>query len=218
MARGHYHRPIGPAELEAAAAAHPLAAWGARKAIAPAAPAASAVLRLRDAGRQIASGGRTLVGAAWFHGLGDREAALAQLDMGYVLFATDVVANASEHDRAWISTDVLPLVTSWAAFEKSARGSTIALVAIDWETFERWLDKLKAARAAARTRDIALASPEPGELPETVFDQAREGHGGSLVATIGVVKLAIAGVVALAGAWGVYSVVRDWRSRARMKR
>ncbi len=209
--------PRGQA-FAAAEARHPLVGWGARRAlerpIALGAPVASLGLRARDGARRAVNGGRTLVGA-WFHGLGDRETALSQLGTGFVLFATDVVAGASERDRAWIATDVLPLVSAWQAFEKRERGSTTVLFATDWTTFERWLDRLKAARAAARGRDIPLSSPEPGELPETLFDQAAEGRGGELAAMASVARLAIAGAGTLAAAWGVYAVVRDWRRSRR---
>ena len=95
--------------------------------------------------------------------------------------------------------------------------SVAILMATDWDTFERWLDKLRAARANARARDFELSSPEPAELPETVWDQAAEGRGGEAVALLGLAKIAIAGGAALVGAVGLVTLVRDIRDRRKVK-
>jgi hypothetical protein len=210
--RGHYYRPL---DLDSLHRAHPLIGWGASEALERAAPAWSQVLRARDHAARLYQGAQ--VGAEWFHGIADREKALGQLSSDFGAFARDVAANARARDAKWVASDALPLVAAWQQFEKAERESVAILVATDWETYERWLDKLKAARSNARARDFHLSSPEPVELPETIWDQAKEGTGGELAALLGIGKLAIGAGAALIGAFGLVTLVRDAREKHRRK-
>ena len=222
--RGHYYRPLDLGDL---AARHPLVGWGAEAALDRAAMPLSTALRVYGNSAHLRRGvselagdfgkSRVQIGAEWWHGMADRERALAQLTTDYTAFAADVAANARARDAKWVASDALPLVSAWQAFEKSERDSVAILMATDWDTFERWLDKLRAARANARARDFELSSPEPAELPETVWDQAAEGRGGEAVALLGLAKIAIAGGAALVGAVGLVTLVRDIRDRRKVR-
>lgn len=165
------------------------------------------------------------VGADWWHGANDRRKAVAQIGEGFQAVATELMTQISQRaaaasqnptpdalhaldaDAKWIAADIEPTLVDWRAFEKREIDSLWTMVATDWTIFERWLGKLRTLRQLARARGFTLVSPEPVDLPKTVWEEGAEGSGGA-AAWLGILKVTIAGAITLAGAYGLYTALR----------
>jgi len=49
--------------------------------------------------------------------------------------------------------------------------------ATTWSTYEDWLDRIRDLRSSARAHGLVLSSPEPADLPRTVYQRAASGCG-----------------------------------------
>lgn len=152
-----------------------------------------------------------------FHSDGDRAGAIAALDLAFARFRADVeptaTAIAASPARAqWWEVDVLPVLSDWSVFREH-ESSWPLRIATDWSTYQAWLTVLRGLRSGARAQGIALASPEPDRLPETIFERAGAGRGTKIEAAWTIGRTLLYTVVGLAGVAGMYSVWRDLRAR-----
>ena len=163
------------------------------------------------------------VGAQWFHGTQDRVLALGKIAAALADLSRDLMGEiAGRRDAAhgdpaklaevaadakWLQIDIAPALTDWKAFVDRQNGGGVTLVATDWDVFENWLDRVRRLRQLARARGFHLSSPEPTDLPKTVWQRGAEGEGG-LASWLGLLKIGIATAIGLAGAAGLYSALR----------
>lgn len=161
-----------------------------------------------------------IVGAAWWHSISDRRAVIASLSSDYRTFANEVAAAAAARaepersaDLAWIAASVAPTLEGWAAFSSAEAASWWTMAATDWEAFKSWRDRLVRLRELAAARGLHLATPDPAELPRTIWEAGATGTGGTAAAWLGVLKIAVVGAIGVTGAVAMYSAVRDLRRR-----
>lgn len=180
--------------------------------------AASRVIGGRDqAGRPA-----TEIGQELFHTVGDRERAIAQLSTGFKALSNDLAVwqtsnkeqPSASSTAQWLAADVTPTLEEWNEFIEHERRSWWTKLATSWDTFEQWWERLKQLRALARAHGIALQSAEPVPLPKTIWQQGAEGKGSEATAILGVLKIGAFSALAIMGAAGLYSAIRNLRSRA----
>lgn len=173
--------------------------------------------------RRLLAGGRgrgevVLVGAdgGMFHSDRDRSAALALLDAGFTAFRSDAEPTATAiaarpATAQWWQVDVLPLLSDWATF-RDHESSWAGRVTTEWSTYEAWLAVLRGMRSGARAQGIALSSPEPARLPETIFQRTATGRGTKLEAAWTIGRTLVYTAIGLAGVVGMYTVWRDFQA------
>ena len=172
-------------------------------------------------GRSEAERPVTEIGQELFHTVSSRERAILQLSTGFPELVNDLAMWQTEHMNApdavatvqWFASDVIPTLDEWFLFAARAKGSWWRTAAISWDTFENWMLRLRQLRALARAHGIVLQSAEPIELPKTVWQRTEEGNGSEAMALLGVLKIGAASVIAVIGAIGVYTALRDFRAR-----
>ena len=89
-----------------------------------------------------------VVGGEFWHGAGDRNAAVSMLDDA---------ADAIEHDltsipdtlKSWVDNSARPALAEWRRLSEAMLGSDAALLAVGWDELERWRDRLVALRELA---------------------------------------------------------------------
>ena len=201
----------------------PVQAWAADEFVEYAAgPAIRAGYRAVRSTRGVYHGARGLaqsrgtsaqVGSEWFHTVSDRQSAVNRLNADFAVLAADlaaaVTANPTPAGAQFLSADVTPLLKDWVAFAKRETDSWLTRAATDWRAFESWLDRLRRLRSLARSHGIALTSPEPIDLPTTVWDRAASGESGGATSWLGVARVGVLGVIGLAGVHGLYTLWRD---------
>jgi hypothetical protein len=149
------------------------------------------------------------------HSDDDRERALAVVDLGFARLRAEVEPIATAVDappaRAqWWRADVLPVLSDWSLFREHQSG-WINRLATDWDTYLAWRRVLGGLRTGARMQGIALASPEPGALPETIFERGSSGRGSRLETAWTIGRVLLYTAAGAAGIWGLYAVIRDLR-------
>lgn len=195
------------------------------RAIAPVVPAievASTIDRGARGARQILVGSQAFrdrgetpvaqVGAEWFHSVGDRDRAIAQLSTEWQQLAADLDGDPAHHaDPAWVKADIAPAIEEWNHFVSRETSSWWTRAATDWQVFEDWQERIKRLRELARARGIVLASPEPHPLPKTVWQRGAEGKGSEPAAWLGILKLGFYAALTLTGAFALYGAVSALR-------
>lgn len=162
------------------------------------------------------------VGQELFHTVADRTRAIAALSTGFQALAADLAIWQTTHKDAadatqvaqWLAADVTPTLDEWRAFADREEKSWWTKLATNWDTYSEWWNRLKALRALARAHGVLLQSVEPSPLPKTVWEKSAEGKGSEAVALLGVLKLGALAVLGIMGAAGLYSVIRELRSKA----
>jgi hypothetical protein len=163
----------------------------------------------------------SLVGQELFHGIADRKRAIAALSTGFRALANDLAvwqaANAGAPDASstaqWLAADVTPTLEEWRSFAEHEDKSWWTKIATSWETFEEWLTRLRQLRALARAHGVVLQSPEPTELPKTIWQKGAEGKGGEATALLGVLKIGALGALTIMGIAGLYAAIREIRPK-----
>lgn len=187
----------------------------------------SGVYRVGIAGRRRVAEARSgsgsddevAVGGALYHDDADREAALSAIDLGVARFRADVEPRATAVDAPpartqWWRVEVAPMLSEWSAF-RARQADWIVRTATEWSTYEAWVSLLRALRSVARTQGLVLTSPEPADLPRTVFERGGSGRGGPIEAAWTIGRVLLYTAIGVAGAVGVYTVARDARAWAR---
>lgn len=151
-----------------------------------------------------------------FHGDDDKERALAALDRAFDRFRADVEPRASSVGappaRAqWWRADVVPVLSDWRLFREHQGSSWVNRLATEWSTYEAWMTRLRLLRTEARVQGMALESPEPDPLPETIFDRGGHGTGSRLDTAWTLGRVVLYAAVGAAGVWSLYTVYRDAR-------
>ena len=158
---------------------------------------------------------RAQVGSEWFHSVADRSRAVHQLNTDFQVLAADlaatVTANPTPAAAQWLSADVTPTLKAWSTFAQHEADSWLTRAATDWRAFETWLGRLRGLRTSARAHGIALTSPEPADLPTTVWDRAASGDGAGVVPWLGVARVGMLGALGIAGVYGLWTLWRDIR-------
>lgn len=192
------------------------------------------VRALAYAGGQMARAGRadrrhahaeTIIGASFYHTVGDRERALDQMATDFASLQNDIMMQAgwrADPYRAasgplwdWWQSVGVPTMNEWQTFHANQTGSWVTRWATNWETFEQWQDRLKRLRDLARSHGLTLASPEPVELPKTITQRAEEGIGGGLTSLWGILKMVLYAAIGITGFLALYAVFRDVRGHGR---
>jgi hypothetical protein len=164
----------------------------------------------------------TEIGQELFHTVADRERAIAQLSTGFRSLADDLAVwqtSNTDHPEAsttaqWLAADVTPTIEEWNEFVEHEKRSWWTKLATSWETFEQWWDRLKQLRSLARAHGISLQSTEPVPLPKTIWQQGAEGKGSEVTAILGVLKIGALSALAVMGAAGLYTAIRNLKARA----
>jgi hypothetical protein len=153
-------------------------------------------------------------GEIW-HGAGDRELAIGQIGSDLEALHVDIGRAASAGDaNAQALLDVIgPTIVQWDTFVSHERSTVLAPWVTEWSTFETWWQRVRALRDAAKAKGIPLASPEMAPLPKTIWQRAESGTGTTLDVWISALKTVILGTMAIVGAAGFCSVVRDFSRR-----
>jgi hypothetical protein len=159
----------------------------------------------------------TLVGADVYHGDGHRGRALAQLNADFERFRAEVEPMVAQDGAAaarvqWWRVDVQPVLADWASFYRSESTSWMTRFATEWSTYVAWLTQIRALRLGARLQGIALVSPEPATLPETMSEQGAAGRGGWFETIWTFLKTIVYAAVGVVGVFSIYTVWRDLRS------
>ena len=151
------------------------------------------------------------VAGEWFHGLSDRQNAIAQLGADFSALQGDLAHSATAPDDvAWIVSVVQPTLHAWQDFAQKQAASGISPWVTEWSVYLTWQERLHLLRQLARSRGIVLESPDPVPLPLTVWERSRTGEGGGLDAWLGLFKVVLLGAVAAAGLVGVIAIAREW--------
>lgn len=168
-------------------------------------------------GRDEAAKPLAQVGGELFHSIADRQLALVRISTDLQALANDIsvwhMANLSSPNAAtivqWIAADVTPTLEEWRKFADHENKSWWTKAATKWDTFEDWQDRLRRLRGLARAHGIMLESPEPKDLPATVWERGAEGKGGEGAALLGVLKVAVAAALGITGFVTMFAVVRE---------
>lgn len=159
-----------------------------------------------------AMGARRVIAGEFLHGPGDRRAVLEALSVDFAALGNDVTHRAtSPSDAAWALVDIVPAIAAWSDFAQRERASTIGAMLTDWKVFERWRERLVRLRELCRARGIALESPEPGKLPETIWERGEHGTGSGLDRWFTLAKWAVYAGIGLVGFASLYSALRTTR-------
>ncbi len=158
---------------------------------------------------------RVTVGGEIFHGPADRQHALAALTTDYTAFQNDLALTArAPADLDWACLVVAPVLADWARFVGAVRANTLSAYTLEWSAIEEWYERLVRLRELARTRGIALVSPEPVKLPRTIWERGGSGTGSVADTAVSFLKVGVLAVVAVTGFVGFFSVIRTWKGRS----
>jgi hypothetical protein len=164
------------------------------------------------------------IGNGVFHGDADRAHALEILGSGFDALEADLsraiatrvhsIETEQDHERAaallqWWNVHVRAAIAEFRAFVKNEQASWITRFATSWDTFEAWRDRLIRLRENARIQGVALASPEPPPLPQTVTEQGATGTGSPFAALWTAIKLVLYAAAGFVGVVGLVHVARD---------
>lgn len=180
--------------------------------------------RTRD--RDIRRGGQPVSSGEWFHGPEERKRALASLATDYAAFRNDLAITArgpndgrpgsdgrSGSDGAWLHAVVDPVLAEWERFLAHVNANDLSILTLEWNALEEWHERLARLRELARTRGIALASPDPVRLPKTIWERGGSGSGSAADTAVSFLKVGVLAVIAATGFVGFFSVIRTWRDR-----
>jgi len=156
-------------------------------------------------------GSRMVSAGEWFHGLSDRQNAIAQLGADFSALQGDLALHAtSPADVAWTVSVVAPVMAAWQDFAQKQHASGLSPWVTEWSVYLTWQERLHLLRSLARSRGIELDSPDPVPLPLTVWERSRTGEGGGLDAWLGLFKVVLLGAAATAGLVGFVAIAREW--------
>lgn len=166
-------------------------------------------------GPTVGSAGRfasTNIAGEFFHGSGDRRAALDAIDRDVAALQDDIVRNAqAPGDAAWSLAEIVPTIAAWHDFATRERGSTLGAWITEWSAFKHWHAKIMRLRELARARGIALQSPEPIPLPETVWERGERGSGTGLDRAFTLAKWIAYAAIGVLGFASLYSALSTTR-------
>lgn len=165
--------------------------------------------------RGAASASATAVRGEIWHGAADRELAITQIgaDLGALHVDVGRAASAGDANAAALLDVIGPTIVQWDTFVAHERATVLARWVTEWSTFETWWQRVRALRDAAKAKGVPLASPEMAPLPKTIWQRAETGTGTPVDVWISALKTVILGTMAIVGAAGFYSVVRDFSRR-----
>lgn len=151
----------------------------------------------------------------WFHGPEERRRALASLATDYAAFRNDLAITATPNngDDAWLRAVVDPVLVEWERFLAHVNASDLSIFTLEWNALEEWHERLARLRELARTRGMALASPDPVRLPKTIWERGGSGSGSAADTAVSFLKVGVLAVIAATGFVGFFSVIRTWRDR-----
>ena len=153
-----------------------------------------------------------VVTGEFFHGSGDRRAALDAIDQGFAMLQNDIVRNAtSPSDAAWALAEIVPTVAAWHDFATKERESALGAWITEWSAFKHWHAKIIRLRELARARGIALQTPAPLALPETIWERGERGAGSGLDRAFTLAKWIAYAAIGLLGFASLYSALRTTR-------
>jgi len=155
---------------------------------------------------------RAAPGASLVHTSEDRVRALIQIDADLTNVIADLAPLMSSPEvpaatSQWWTSEVLPIVADWQLFRDHEARSWVERSATDWSAYVAWIDAIRAVRSSARSHGIALSTPDPASLPETVFERGARGRGGfgESIWTIGrallYAAIGVTGFVGMREAW-----------------
>lgn len=162
--------------------------------------------------------GAVLGGSSLFHSDADRARVLDQIDKDVAQFRAEIEPQvnalvAPTARRQWWIVDVVPVLTEWADFRQREIRSWMTRFVTDWSVYASWLARVRALRSGARMQGIALVSPEPADLPETVIERGSAGRGGILETLWTFIKTIVYAAVGIVGVYSLYTVYRDVRGQ-----
>ncbi len=143
------------------------------------------------------------------HGDGDRVRALAQLETDWLAFGRDVATAAAAPLVSWASANVVPAIAEWEVFRGNEASGWATRFATSWDAFEGWLLRLRRLRELARLAGVTMTSPEPIDLPKTIWQKGEHGSGGEASTLWTMLKLVVYAAVAVTGVVTLYAVARD---------
>lgn len=153
-----------------------------------------------------------MVMGEFFHGSGDRRAALDAIDADVATLQDDILRNAtSPGDAAWSLTEIVPSVAAWHDFATRERESTLGAWITEWSAFKQWHAKIVRLRELARARGIALQSPDPIPLPETIWERGERGSGSGLDRAFTLAKWIAYAAIGVLGFASLYSALSTTR-------
>lgn len=177
--------------------------------------------RFAQNSRPDVDGNTVFIGAELWHSAEDRLRAVKKIADEFQLFQQDLGAALSAraaaspgtptNDEVWVKADILPTLAEWQAFAARETSSWLTRFTTSWETYEDWKDKLRHLRALVRAHGLVLTSPEPAELPKTVWDRGATGTGTGTDTWLGALKVVVLAAVGVTGFVTLYSAVRDLR-------
>jgi hypothetical protein len=148
----------------------------------------------------------------FFHGSGDRKAALAAIDADFATLQDDILHNAiSPGDAAWSLAEIVPTIAAWHDFATRERESMLGAWITEWSAFKQWHAKIIRLRELARARGIALQSPTPIQLPETIWERGERGAGSGLDRAFTLAKWIAYAAIGALGFASLYSALRTTR-------
>jgi hypothetical protein len=161
------------------------------------------------------------VGQEFFHTVADRTRALSMLTTSFQGLSNDLaVWQTANRDlpqatstAQWIAADVTPTLDEWRQFFEHESRSWWSKLATNWETYEEWVTRLRQLRSMARAHGITLQSPEPVDLPKTIWQRGAEGKGSEAAALLGVLKIGAGVLLTVMGVVGIYEVVHKLRPK-----
>lgn len=156
-------------------------------------------------------GERHLIAGEFFHGGSDRRAALDAIDADFATLQDDVVAHASPSDAAWALVEIVPSVAAWHDFATRERNSALGAWITEWSAFKQWHAKIIRLRELARARGIALQSPDPIPLPETIWERGERGSGSGLDRAFTLAKWIAYAAIGVLGFASLYSALSTTR-------
>jgi hypothetical protein len=125
-----------------------------------------------------------VVGAGFYHTVGDRERALAQLAMGFTMLQNEVMRAAGWRADPYLPAEGpvwewwklvgLPTIEAWQKFQASQTSSWTSRFAASWTTYEQWHDRLVFLRETAKAHGLRFESPDPAPLGSTIQERAIE--------------------------------------------
>ncbi len=152
-------------------------------------------------------------GGLLWHDDDDRARAMRILDEGFAGLQMDVepratAAGAPAATRQWWSVEVAPTLEEWRVFADQATQSWARRAATAWSTYEDWTRRLYQLRSLARAHNLVLASPEPVDLPSTLYQRAQRGRGSPAEAWWTLGRFALYTAVGVAGVLSLRQIMK----------
>lgn len=150
-----------------------------------------------------------------FHGPDERKRALAALATDFAALQNDLAISATgPGDADWVRLVVVPILADWHTFMTGVNKTDLAVFTLEWSAVAEWHERLTRLRELARTRGIALVSPDPVDLPKTIWERGGSGTGSVADTTLSFLKVSVYGIIAITGFVGFFSIVKTWRDRS----